>query len=99
MLQNPLSHRVLMSVLPFPGFKVLLVRCDAIYFGRYVAAFQRVIPDIMWLVLLSSRYFTSPFILSFVRRVRKIEKSDTFVTCVRKGQLSSHWTDFHETDI
>ena len=76
MLQNPLSHRVLMSILSFPGFKILLVRCEAMYFGRYVAAFQRVIPDIMWPVLFSSRHFTSPFILSFVRCVRKIEKSD-----------------------
>jgi len=47
MLQNPLSDRVMMSVLPFPGFSILLVRCDAVYFGRYVAAFQKVTPYIM----------------------------------------------------
>ena len=45
------------------------------YYGIYVAAFQRVTPYIMWAVLFSSSHFTA-FFLSFVGRVRKIEKSD-----------------------
>jgi hypothetical protein len=76
MLQNPLSHRVLISDLSFSGFQILLVRFDAMYFGRHVAAFRKVTPYITWSVLFSSSHFTSPFILSFVRSVRKIEKSD-----------------------
>jgi hypothetical protein len=99
MLQNPLSDRVMISALSFPGFSILLVRCDAVYFGRYVAAFQRVTPYIMWPVLFSSGHFTYPFILSFVRRAHKIEKSDSFATCIHMEQLSSHWMDFHESDI